>query len=250
MGKIPLSGRETAVWGGVIGALILLGVVGVATRKKAAREEAPRPPQDPYRAVIAQVNKAELHTASAHAYEAEGNTAMAIGEYRELVRLNPDDLTAHGMLAALYFKAGDRDRAVAEVLEILRIDPSRWAQRELLADTYAEMGDYERAGREYEEVLRYARGHAGVRCKLGRAYLALGRPGPARDEFRKAAKEDPKSLEAHRGLEASLRAMGDAAGAAREAGVLKGLPPNDAEQLTPGRMPAFRPLRARTLRPR
>lgn len=242
--KIPLSRREVTVWGSVIGALVLLGIVGIALRKKETREEAVRPPVDPYRAAAAKTDPVEFHTQSAYSYEAEGNTGMAIREYRELVKLNPDDITAHGILSSLYFKAHDREKAVEEILEVLRIDPSKWAQREILADTYCGMGDYNRACREYEEVLRYSPDSADVRCKLGRVHQRGGRSMLAQEMFQKAVEAEPKSAEAHRGLEASLRARGDLDGAAREAALAKGLEAEAPEPIKAGQLPPQRPRRS------
>lgn len=231
MQKIDLSRGEIAVWGGVIGALVLLGIIGILTRRAAMREEKTPAFVDPYRAEIEKVDRVQVHTRSAHSYEAEGSTEMAIREYRELVNLDPDDITAHGMLSALYFKTGDRDRAVAEILEVLRIDPSKWAQREMLAETYCEMGDYARASREYEEVLRYTPDSGDVHCKLGRIYYLMGQHGLARDTFGDALEDDPNSAQARLGIGLSCAALGERQAAERELALLKEMDSETARML-------------------
>jgi tetratricopeptide (TPR) repeat protein len=249
MQRIDLGRREVAAWAGVIIALILLGFGGAAARRAAARREAEVSPADPYRLEIETTNRVEVHTRSAYAYEAEGSLEMAVKEYLELVRTDPEDIAARANLAALHFKTGAPERAVAEIHEILRIDPSQFGHREVLADAYAEAGDHARAAREYEEVLRYAPDSADLRCKLGREHLLTGRHALARDEFRKATEAAPASVEAHRGLAASLRALGELEEAAREAELAETLTRQEPPLLKPGQIPPYRPLRSKRSRP-
>ncbi|HOE27338.1 MAG: tetratricopeptide repeat protein [Candidatus Aureabacteria bacterium] len=245
MQGIGLGRREVAAWVGAIIALILLGLGAAAARRAAARRGAEVRPVDPYRAEIERTDPVEIHTRSAYAYEAEGSLEMAVKEYLELVRTDPDDVAARANLAALYFKTGAPERAVAEIHEILRIDPSQFGHREVLADAYAEAGDHARAAREYEEALRYAPDSADLRCKLGREHLLTRRHALARDEFRKAVETDPESAEAHRGLAASLRALGEVEEAAREAALAETLRQREDPPLKPGRLPPYRPLRSK-----
>jgi adenylate cyclase len=58
-----------------------------------------------------------------HAYRLAGRPEEALGALRRVVTRNPDHLTAHVLLAAIYSELGREEEARAEAAEILRINP-------------------------------------------------------------------------------------------------------------------------------
>jgi tetratricopeptide (TPR) repeat protein len=223
--------KDTFIWGAFAVAFLLILYLTFRARGPATTGQERR--VNPYATAVAKVDPVKYHMKRAYAYEAECSTEMALREYQELVRLNPDDIIAHTNLAALYYKLDDRDKAIAEIREVLRIDPSRWTQREILADTYYDMGEYERAIYEYSRTFsdypRNAMGH----YKLGRVYYKTKRYSLARDEFTKAIEVYDGIAEAHLGRGLSYCALGNKDGALAAIRKLRELKKEDmADQLS------------------
>jgi tetratricopeptide (TPR) repeat protein len=71
------------------------------------------------------------------ALDRAGKTREAISEFREAVRLNPNNAEAHQWLGKAQLRAGQVDQAIAQLKEALRFDPNSQPARRLLAQAYA-----------------------------------------------------------------------------------------------------------------
>ncbi|HZU24891.1 MAG TPA: tetratricopeptide repeat protein [Bryobacteraceae bacterium] len=90
----------------------------------------------------------------AHAAEAAGDLAGAIGKYQEILRIEPRLAPAWNNLGALYFKQG-RFREACDALERgLRLDPGMSSASALLGIALFQMADYQKARAPLEAAVK------------------------------------------------------------------------------------------------
>ncbi len=151
------------------------------------------------------------HLAAGEAHEAEGNFALAAGEYREVMRVEPGRTGMHYRLGRVLLAAKDDAEARKEFGEELNADPSN-------ANAAYEAGEIERkagrlgAAREFFAQSVTTDGEfQEARVGLGRTLIALGKPAEALAHLKKAALLDPQDEIPHFHLAQVYRAAGDAA---------------------------------------
>jgi tetratricopeptide (TPR) repeat protein len=169
-------------------------------------------------------------------FAAAGRSSDAIGQYREALRLNPDDAEAHYNLAlALAKLPGRSDEVIAEYEQTLRINPDNAEARNNLGVMYSTAGRSADAIAQYREALRafpgYAEAHnnlanelakspaslpeaiahyrqalrinpdyAKAHNNLGVVFAAIRRPAEAIDQFRQALRTNPDYAVAHENI--------------------------------------------------
>ncbi len=155
------------------------------------------------------------HLAAGEAHEAEGNFALAAGEYREVMRVEPGRTGMHYRLGRVLLAAKDDAEARKEFGEELNADPSN-------ANAAYEAGEIERkagklgAAREFFAQSVTTDGEfQEARVGLGRTLIALGKPAEALAHLKKAALLDSQDEIPHFHLAQVYRAAGDAAGQQR-----------------------------------
>ena len=151
------------------------------------------------------------HLAAGEAHEAEGNFALAAGEYREVMRVEPGRTGMHYRLGRVLLAAKDDAEARKEFGEELNADPTN-------ANAAYEAGEIERkagrlgAAREFFAQSITTDGEfQEARVGLGRTLIALGKPAEALAHLKKAALLDPQDEIPHFHLAQVYRAAGDAA---------------------------------------
>ncbi|MDR1318695.1 MAG: tetratricopeptide repeat protein [Treponema sp.] len=94
---------------------------------------------------------------------------MAIADYTQAIRLNPEYAKAYNNRGATYRRKGDIDRAIADYTRAIGLDPDNAAPAELAKTyynrgvAYYSKGDYRRALTEWEQALRINPSDTGVR---------------------------------------------------------------------------------------
>ncbi len=159
-------------------------------------------------------DNAGAHRSLAHVLEAK-DIDGAVREYREALRIDPNDALLHVILGNILRDKKDVPAAVHEYAEAQRIDPrsdlAHWCMGNIL---YDDKNDIEGAVREYTEVVRLNPGHVSANNRL--AWLSATAADPAlRDPkkalacARKAVELEPKNGEFRNTLGAAYYCNGE-----------------------------------------
>ena len=110
---------------------------------------------------------------------------MAIKEYREAVRLDPDYVPARTNLGVAYQEQGRLEMAIPQYREAIKLNSSDAVAHANLACALAEQGKMQAALLEYQEALRLNPRDAEVHFALGGLYENKNRPDLAMKEYRR-----------------------------------------------------------------
>lgn len=136
-----------------------------------------------------------------------GRTPQAIAEYRESLRIDPDEADVHNNLAnALLAIPGRLPEAIAEYKAAMRLQPGRAEPHNNLANAFANMpGHLPEAIAEYQAALRLQPENAEIHYNLANALLRLPKEQTeAIAEYAAALRIDPNHADAHTNLANAL----------------------------------------------
>ena len=102
------------------------------------------------------------------------------------VELYPDDITAHSILAQRYAVSNMFPEAIQEYKEILRLDPEQYEFLSTLGDHYLQIGNFDSSLVYYQEYARLAPQQAQSYRKLGDYFDVIGDMEKARENYEKA----------------------------------------------------------------
>ena len=178
-----------------------------------------RPALPAGRAVLHGRRRAAPRSGAAHLLLAtamlnQGKWDETFAEFREALRLQPDDPTTHNSLGIAYQMRGELDRAAAEFREAIRLQPGYALARGNLGDLLLAQGRPEEAADVFRETIRLSPGFAPAHARLARALASQHRPEAAAASYREAIRLAPRFALAYAGLGGVLRQLGDFAGAA------------------------------------
>ncbi len=156
------------------------------------------------------------HLANALYGGGKGDVQGAIAEYREALRLNPNDRDAHYALGNALLKKDDLDGAIAEYREALRIDSGYWFARTGIAYVLERKGDVDGAVAEYRAILRRNPNNEMATITLGGMLERKGDLDGATEEYREAVRLAPGHSLAHSNLAWALLRKGDVDAATAE----------------------------------
>jgi tetratricopeptide (TPR) repeat protein len=116
------------------------------------------------------------HLQLAGAYAAEKKWTLAIAQYREVLKKEPENIPALFGLAQAEYRSGEKKRAEKTLIHILDIDPINSMAANNLAWLYAESGtNLDKAERFALRAVENDADHAaGSYDTLARVYLAMG----------------------------------------------------------------------------
>jgi serine/threonine protein kinase len=167
---------------------------------------------------------AETHNNLGIALIAQGNVVDAIAEFREAIRLKPDNVEAHKNLGDALRARGELPGAIAEFREAIRLKPDNVEAHKNLGTMLRSQGDMAGAIAEFREAIR-------LKPHLRTAPDVQRVVAEAIAEFREAIRLKPDNAEAHKNLGTALRARGDVVGAIAEFREAIRLKPDDTEAL-------------------
>jgi tetratricopeptide (TPR) repeat protein len=112
----------------------------------------------------------------------------ARSQLREIVKLNPDDASAHFALARadLHQDGGDLNEAIAELRVALQIEPGNMGAWNDLGEALGRVGKYEDAAAAFGEALKLHPDDDTAHFNLGEALRHAGKVDEAVDQFREA----------------------------------------------------------------
>jgi class 3 adenylate cyclase/tetratricopeptide (TPR) repeat protein len=102
------------------------------------------------------------------------------------VELFPDDIMAHSELASLYYFKNQIPEAISEYKEILRLDPEQYDIVAALANIYTNSGEHDSALVYFQQYAEKLPDHTESYQMLGNHYLATGDSDQARINYEKA----------------------------------------------------------------
>jgi len=145
--------------------------------------------------------------------EPDADRRMRIAE--TMVRLFPDDLNGHVMLAREYILRDQTDEVIAEYERILEIDPSQHEYIREIGAVYRGRGELERALEYYDRYAEIAPDDYSAYRHLGAVYAAMGEHERSRSYFEQALVIDPDNASLMSDLAIARFNLGDFEGAER-----------------------------------
>jgi tetratricopeptide (TPR) repeat protein len=153
---------------------------------------------------------------------------LAIEQYEQIVRLEPDSMDDHLLLGRLYRLNNDLQKAEGEFKTAIRLQPGSEEAVTTLAYLYNELGDTSRATQVLSAVPDSARS-AKLYSALGYTYEQQKQYKNAIEAYRHAIELDRDNLDAIRGLAQNLLNDGQADAALEQYKVIADANPEDAQ---------------------
>jgi Flp pilus assembly protein TadD len=144
----------------------------------------------------------------AEALKDQGRREEAVAEYRNCLRLMPDDAQCHTCLGVVLQDLGSVEEAIAEYREAIRLRPNLAAAHNDLGLALLGRKKLEEAIDEFRIALRLEPDLAEARNNLGRALMELGKFDQATVELRNARRLKADLVEAQNNLFDALMRQG------------------------------------------
>jgi tetratricopeptide (TPR) repeat protein len=156
------------------------------------------------------------HQAVAEAYESEGSTDLAIGEYREVLKLDPQRVKIHYRIGRtllarwqLTHVAADRAEAAREFEQELQLDPGNANAIYELAEIHRGMNELDQAQQLFATALKYYPDFEQAQLGLARTLMAQMKPELALPHLQRAVALDADDEVAWYRLSQADRALGN-----------------------------------------
>ncbi len=153
---------------------------------------------------------------------------LAIEQYEQIVKLQPDSMDDHLLLGRLYRLNNDLQKAESEFKTAIRLQPGSEEAVTTLAYLYNELGDTTRATQVLSAVPDAARS-AKLYSALGYTYEQQKQYKNAIEAYRHAIEQDRDNLDAIRGLAQNLLNDGQTDAALDQYKVIADANPEDAQ---------------------
>jgi len=135
--------------------------------------------------------RAEAYWNRGEANVTTGQKERAIGDYTEVIRLQPDATRAYFARGQIYQSRGDHDRAVADFSAFVRLDPKAFGAFHARGNSYRDKGDLDRAIADYNEAIRILPSLSSAYHDRGVAYRLKGDREQAIADFRQSVRISP-----------------------------------------------------------
>jgi tetratricopeptide (TPR) repeat protein len=133
------------------------------------------------------------HQAAAEAFESQGSTDQAIGEYREVLKLDPQRVNVHYRIGRtllarwqLNHAGDDREQAVHEFEQELQVDPSNANAMYELAEIHRQQNELDQAQQLFSSALKYYPDFEEAQVGLATTLMAQRKPDLALPLLQKA----------------------------------------------------------------
>jgi tetratricopeptide (TPR) repeat protein len=153
---------------------------------------------------------------------------LAIEQYEQVVRIEPDSVDDHLLLGRLYKVNHDLIKAESEFKTAIKLEPDSEEAVTMLAYLYNDEGDTARATKVLSSIPDSARS-ARLYSALGYTYEQQKQYKQAIDAYRHAIEQDRDNLDAIRGLAQNLMNDGQTEAALEQYKIIADANPEDAE---------------------
>jgi protein O-GlcNAc transferase len=137
-----------------------------------------------------------------------GEIDAAIGQWEQVLRINPRDFATLANLGSALSQEGRHTEAIARLRKALVIDASQAQVHYNLGNSLLATNELEAAIRSFQAAVARNPRFTEGRNNLGVAYRRAGRLADARTEFAAAVAANPEYADAHGNLGATLQAEG------------------------------------------
>ena len=144
--------------------------------------------------------RAATHYNLGYAFQAEGKTEEAIGQYREALALEPEFASAHTNLCVALGAIGEHAEALQHCQEAMRIEPGNAEGHNNLGMELAAAGRHDEAIASFREAIQLDPRLATAHANLGTAFAAAGDSQAAIRHLAEAIRLEPKNVAAHNNL--------------------------------------------------
>lgn len=154
---------------------------------------------------------AQMHQVMAHELARHDDTAAAIANYREALKIDPQLPGLHFELAELLSNSSDASlqaQAESEYQAALAVNPFDEKAESRLGDLAAKRGDLKLAEADYTRALQLQPDDAETATDLAKVLLSMGQKQKAQALLQKAIQLDPTDYVAHYRLSALYRQEG------------------------------------------
>jgi tetratricopeptide (TPR) repeat protein len=156
------------------------------------------------------------HQAAAEAFESEGSTNLAIGQYREVLKLDPHRVKIHYRIGRtllarwqLTHLPEDRAEAAQEFEQELQNDPGNANALYELGEIHRQMNERDQAQQFFESALKYYPDFEEAQLGLATTLIAQEKPNLALPHLQRAVVLDPQDEVAWYRLAQVDRALGN-----------------------------------------
>ena len=156
------------------------------------------------------------HQAAAEAFESQGSTNAAIGEYREVLKLDPNRPKIHYRIGRtllarwqLNHAPEDRTEAAREFEQELQLDPSDANAMYELAEIHRQLNEFDQAQQLFEAALKAYPDFQEAQVGLAAALMAQQKPALALPHLQRAVALNPDDEVAWYRLAQADRAVGN-----------------------------------------
>jgi tetratricopeptide (TPR) repeat protein len=142
--------------------------------------------QDVNLALVNNYQRPNVYLFRGEVYEALGDTAAALRDYDEAILLDRRFGAAYRRRAELLIQLGRWDEAISDLTKAIKIHPQEAQLRILRGQAYLLRGqkdDAIQARQDFAQVLADSPTHPQALCGRGLAYMRLGRPDRAEQDF-------------------------------------------------------------------
>ena len=143
-----------------------------------------------------QADAMEAFRVLAISYNALGNTPMAELIIGRGLKVNRNDVELHNLLAQIFLARDDLPNGVAKLKQVVRMDPQRLSARAQLAGIALSYRDFGNAVQQYEAILKAKPDQPAVQLDLAVSYKGLGRYEDAEKLYKQVLAQDPKNADA------------------------------------------------------
>jgi tetratricopeptide (TPR) repeat protein len=164
-------------------------------------------------------NSARMHQVMAHELAKQGNSAAAIVQYREAVKIDPNLPGLHYELAEMLNGSSivkEQDEAEGEYKAALSVNQFDEKSECRLGDIAFRKGNLPQAEEHYSRAIQLQPNDAEASLGLGKTLLAMNQPQQAEVPLERAVQLEPTSAVAHFRLSTLYRLTGRSADAKRE----------------------------------
>ncbi len=163
-------------------------------------------------------DSAQMHQIMAHELLRQGNTAAAIANDREALKLDPTLPGLHYELAEMLYASSNPDiqQAEAEYKQAFAIDPHDAKSELRLGEIAVKRGDVKEAYADDSRALAIQPNSSRANADLAKVLILMNHPHRAQQLLVKAIQIDPSNFEAHYRLGALYRREGRIDDAKRE----------------------------------
>ncbi|MBX9671281.1 MAG: tetratricopeptide repeat protein [Candidatus Obscuribacterales bacterium] len=170
----------------------------------------------------------------------DGKLQEAANQFREAIRLEPDNAKAHQRLGIVLAAIGTitkdeaqrkeiDDTAILEEKQSAKLDPKHFLPHVVLGQIYANRAQFDDAVKEFKQAITLKPDSFRSHLDLGIAYTHLDKEAEALAAYRKAAELKPDAAVPHINIGVLLQSQGDFKGAIEAENTALSLKPNPYE---------------------